>query len=42
MNLPWGHVGFPQNLGPIGLAILTFIGYKPTPRQAKYYIHTEL
>ena len=31
--------GFTQNLGPIGLAVLTFIGYKQTnnqtPRQAK-------
>ena len=32
INLPCGH----KNLGPIGSAILTFIGYKQTNRQAKY------
>ena len=25
-----------QNVGPIGSAVMTFIGYKQTDRQAKY------
>ena len=33
INLPWGSVRSQKNLGPIGSAILTFIGYKQTNRQ---------
>ena len=25
INLPWGYLRSPQNLGPIGSAVLTFI-----------------
>ena len=31
-GVTWGHS---KNLGPIGSAVLTFIGYKHTDRQAK-------
>ena len=34
INLPWGHVRSTTNLGPIGLAVLTFIGYKQTNKQS--------
>ena len=30
INLPCGHVMSHKNLGPIGSAVLTFIGYKQT------------
>ena len=33
-EVTWGHT---KNLGPIGSAVLTFIGYKQTDRQAKNY-----
>ncbi len=33
INFPWDHVMFLQNLGPVGSAVLTFIGCKQTDRQ---------
>ena len=36
ITLPWGHAMSSQNLGPIGPAVLTFIGYKQTNSQPKY------
>ena len=36
INLPWGHARSHKNVGPIGLAVLTFIGYKHTDKQAKF------
>ena len=35
IKLPWGHARS-HNKGPDLLAVLTFIGYKQTDRQAKY------
>ena len=34
VNLPCGHVMSYKKFGPIGSAVLTFIGYKQTNRQA--------
>ena len=33
LNLPWDHARSHKNLGPIGSAVLTSIGYKRTDRQ---------
>ena len=33
INLTWGHARSLKKLGPIGSAVLTFIGYKRTDRQ---------
>ena len=35
INLSWVMCGPTQNLGPIGWAVLTFIGYKQTHRKTK-------
>ena len=35
-SISCGHVKSQKNLGPIGSAVLTFIGFKQTDRQAKY------
>jgi len=36
--LPWFTQGPTQNLGPIGSAVLTFIGYKQTDRQMNHLL----
>ena len=33
INLHWDHVSSHKNLGPIGSAVLTLIGYKQTSKQ---------
>ena len=39
INLPSGHWGPTQNLGPIGSAVLTFIGYKQTDKHRALRAH---
>ena len=42
INHPWCHVRSHKKLGPIGLAVLTFIGFKQTNTQTnKVYIDIE-
>ena len=43
INLPWGHVMSPQNLGPIGSAVLKFFldTNEQTDKQAKFKRWTE-
>ena len=36
INLSLGHIRSIKNLGPIGPAVWTFIGYKETDKQSKY------
>jgi len=33
-KLPWGHMKSHTKLGPIGSAVLAFIGYKQTDKQS--------
>ena len=35
LNLPWGHARSHKKCGLDRFSVLTFIGYKQTPRQAK-------